>query len=485
MPITAAGDVTIDGVTISKLFTKVPGNLSIKNATINGTNIKAKNMTIENSTILKDSQFGGPLRVEDTFIGITGLTLSVTKSELSNIGIDCGEENVNISFKDSEFTPKGSIVAGTGSTLTIDNSNVNAYGQNGGGITPIPEKNIRLENAEITAGSWSVESGKPLTIKHTGSAAPGTAGKLRTVKFNTGNAGSAVADQSVQNGKTVTKPADPTREGYTFSGWFTDRSYLQAYDFTAAVDEDFTLYAKWTKASTTPVHTHTFDAGKVTKEPTDTAEGECTYTCTGCGFTKKTVLPKLEAKPVSEPVVVEIGKEINNQDGDSFVVTGSEKSEDGNDVPVLSYNGSDDASGKVEIKGSVVLADGTKAKVTAIEDGALANNQKVTSVVIDPQIKTIGKNAFKDCKNIKSVTIGKNVGKIGENAFSGCKKIKKIYIKGKLTKKKVGKNAFKNVSKKVVVYYAKRLKSKEVKNLKTALKKAGIPNTVSYKSKKM
>ena len=43
----------------------------------------------------------------------------------------------------------------------------------------------------------------------------------------------------------VTKPADPTREGYTFGGWFTDEACTQAFDFDAAVEADVTLHAKW------------------------------------------------------------------------------------------------------------------------------------------------------------------------------------------------------------------------------------------------
>lgn len=61
------------------------------------------------------------------------------------------------------------------------------------------------------------------------------------------NGGSAVEASKVEDGQKVAKPADPTREGYTFAGWFTDKELTQAYDFNAAVKADATLYAKWTK----------------------------------------------------------------------------------------------------------------------------------------------------------------------------------------------------------------------------------------------
>lgn len=44
---------------------------------------------------------------------------------------------------------------------------------------------------------------------------------------------------------TVTKPADPTRDGYTFAGWYTDEALTQSFDFGSQVDSDMTLYAKW------------------------------------------------------------------------------------------------------------------------------------------------------------------------------------------------------------------------------------------------
>lgn len=66
------------------------------------------------------------------------------------------------------------------------------------------------------------------------------------VKFDA-QGGSATGDQTLASGSTVAKPADPTRDGYTFAGWYTDEACTKAYDFSAAVTADMTLYAKWTK----------------------------------------------------------------------------------------------------------------------------------------------------------------------------------------------------------------------------------------------
>ena len=69
------------------------------------------------------------------------------------------------------------------------------------------------------------------------------------VKFDS-QGGSSVDGQTPASGSTVTKPADPTREGYAFGGWYTDAACTKAYDFATAVTSDMTLYAKWAKNET-------------------------------------------------------------------------------------------------------------------------------------------------------------------------------------------------------------------------------------------
>ena len=71
------------------------------------------------------------------------------------------------------------------------------------------------------------------------------------VSFNAGE-GSKVDFQTTTANGSVAKPADPTREGYTFAGWYTDEACTEAYDFSAAVTADMTLYAKWVKNAVNP-----------------------------------------------------------------------------------------------------------------------------------------------------------------------------------------------------------------------------------------
>ena len=66
-----------------------------------------------------------------------------------------------------------------------------------------------------------------------------------TVSFNS-NGGSGVASQTVRNGQKANKPQDPTKEGYTFIGWYKDSAFNTAFDFDSdIVTADTTLYASF------------------------------------------------------------------------------------------------------------------------------------------------------------------------------------------------------------------------------------------------
>ena len=61
------------------------------------------------------------------------------------------------------------------------------------------------------------------------------------------NGGRTVPSQTVKYNETANKPADPTKRGYTFAGWYTEEKLTNKYDFAAPVTGNITLYAKWTR----------------------------------------------------------------------------------------------------------------------------------------------------------------------------------------------------------------------------------------------
>ena len=69
--------------------------------------------------------------------------------------------------------------------------------------------------------------------------------ELFTVTFNS-NGGSEVASQSVEDGTLATEPETPTKDDYTFDGWYKEDALTTEFDFTTdVITEDTTLYAKW------------------------------------------------------------------------------------------------------------------------------------------------------------------------------------------------------------------------------------------------
>lgn len=99
------------------------------------------------------------------------------------------------------------------------------------------------------------------------------------VTFQT-NGGTPVATQYVNEGEKVTKPEDPTRPGYVFAGWFSDKNLSEKWDFEAhTVSSDLTLYAKWTLViSDKPAGTGTSGTNVPVKLPfTDVAKQNWFY----------------------------------------------------------------------------------------------------------------------------------------------------------------------------------------------------------------
>ena len=57
--------------------------------------------------------------------------------------------------------------------------------------------------------------------------------------------GTEVAPVEIPDGGWVVKPTEPTRSGYVFLGWYTDRESTNAYEFGTPVKSDLDLYAGW------------------------------------------------------------------------------------------------------------------------------------------------------------------------------------------------------------------------------------------------
>ena len=135
-----------------------------------------------------------------------------------------------------------------GSKDRLFNEEIQTYGQDGGGWNP---------GVKNTAYIW------------------GYAWTYYDVTFVTPEGATTVDAQLIKNGDCAAKPADPTREGYKFLGWFKNGEDT-AFDFTAPITQKTELTARWEKKT----YTVTFDPNDGEVEPTskivtfDAAYGE-------------------------------------------------------------------------------------------------------------------------------------------------------------------------------------------------------------------
>lgn len=97
-----------------------------------------------------------------------------------------------------------------------------------------------------------------------------------TVKFDT-DGGSAVSSKTVTRNSKAAEPADPTKDGYTFDGWYSDKNFTAVYDFNQPVTKNLTLYAKWTEVKTE-------EPDVEQKMPDTECDGTSTDNCSSLAF---------------------------------------------------------------------------------------------------------------------------------------------------------------------------------------------------------
>ena len=65
-----------------------------------------------------------------------------------------------------------------------------------------------------------------------------------TLNFDT-NGGSTISSITQEEGSTIQKPTDPTKDNFDFDGWFKESALTNAVSFPITLDNNITIYAKW------------------------------------------------------------------------------------------------------------------------------------------------------------------------------------------------------------------------------------------------
>ena len=110
-----------------------------------------------------------------------------------------------------------------GSKDRLFNEEIQTYGQDGGGWNP---------GVKNTAYIW------------------GYAWTYYDVTFVTPEGATTVDAQLIKNGDCAAKPADPTKEGWKFLGWYADAAFKTEFNFDAPITKKTSVYAKFELTST-------------------------------------------------------------------------------------------------------------------------------------------------------------------------------------------------------------------------------------------
>ena len=218
---------------------------------------------------------------------------------------------------------------------------------------------------------------------------------------------------------------------------------------------------------------HTWDAGEVITEATETETGLMKYTCTTCGETKEKEievrhicahhLTKVEEKkPTCEKdgnilyYTCSCGKwyydqeakeEIMNHD-EVVVYAGLYKEQ--NQKKELVYTWNELVEKKIvgineknaiysfqsNVEGTLIIPEG----VTSIGDYAFYECSGLTSISLPEEVTSIGNYAFYKCRGLTSISLPEEVTSIGNYAFSECSGLTSISLPESVTS--IGETAF-------------------------------------------
>ncbi len=160
-------------------------------------------------------------------------------------------------------------IAGDGSLVLKLFYTRNTYDYTVRHIKQLPDGSYDEANAEVETLSGKFEALAAVTAKDYGSHYPtNDADTKQNIKIEKGltidvkydldehtltfetNGGSAINPVTVRHGNAVARPADPTKDKYTFIGWYVDPEFTAKYDFATVLEADKTIYAKFELTST-------------------------------------------------------------------------------------------------------------------------------------------------------------------------------------------------------------------------------------------
>lgn len=303
------GSFTMNGGTIEKCYAKYGGGVCIDSGsfTMNGGAIKdcsafdqgggvytIRNITMSGGTIenCSASSGGGVYTSEQSFTMNDGTIKNCSASSGGGVFVN----------HSGNFTMSGGAIencsasskSGGGGGVNVDNKGnftmnggaiENCSAEYGGGVRVVVSGSSFTSNGGIVKDTVFIGDGTSLKttssgsyttfyseVKYMGTISGGVyygginnrggqvIGTYHTVSFNS-NGGSSVPTQwfvNTSTAKALQPVTNPTKEGYTFAGWYTDETLTYQYKFEDVVTENITLYAGFEPLT----YTVTYDPGE-------------------------------------------------------------------------------------------------------------------------------------------------------------------------------------------------------------------------------
>ncbi len=211
-------------------------------------------ITISENNLIK-LEFETPFTVGQTLFTSTNGNTSLTadKFSISQIELALDKQDNDIITKTAEYIINYEL---DGGTLGANSPATHTYGTETILVNPTKsgynfagwylEDTFATKIETLAAAGYTSE----ITLYAKWNKRSGGGGTTRyTVSFDT-NGGNKISSERVKRNGTLTEPTTPTKDGFDFVGWYTDKELKTKYDFSAKVTRSMTLYAAWTEKKT-------------------------------------------------------------------------------------------------------------------------------------------------------------------------------------------------------------------------------------------
>lgn len=266
LPVSLSGD-TLGNYQLSSVTVSVPAAITAKNVAVSGITAADKAYDGKTAAALRTDSavLDGKLSADSLSLTVSGafdsaeagqdktvsLHIDLTGKDAGNYRLSSGTQTVAI----ASISPASVTISASDQTAWAGDSVPSLTDYTVSGLLSgqklivLPTLSYAAVPDMTVAGTVAIkvsgaDAGKNYTISYIGGFLTILARPV--VTFNS-NGGSAVASVRANNSGKVTSPAAPTRQGYTFTGWYADEALTQLWQFASdTVAKDLTLYAKWT-----------------------------------------------------------------------------------------------------------------------------------------------------------------------------------------------------------------------------------------------